>query len=151
MYWFKTCIFISLLKSIENKRVFIDLYYNDKQENYTWKWLNILVMAGVISLIPPTTCSHCACRNWCRNPKDSFSDSSHRWNFFTSTIIFSCTSYGIAYVLACMGLFIMFETFSMNEIAFESIRSNTLCFRALLFSIVCTGAPEWNSHLAFAS
>jgi hypothetical protein len=35
--------------------------------------------------------------------------------------------------------------------ALESTKSWTTCLKALQFSTLCPGAPEWNSHLAFSS
>lgn len=77
-------------------------------------------------------------------PKGSFSDSSHICNLFKSIISSSFTTYGIVDVPGHggMGLFRMFKPFGVNVVAFESIRSCTLCFKAPLFSIVFPGAPE---------
>ena len=49
------------------------------------------------------------------------------------------------------GLQLMCRPSGVNEIASNSIRSCTLFFKARQFSIEWPGAPEWNSHLAFAS
>lgn len=56
-------------------------------------------------------------------------DITHKSNVFVSTIASGCTSYGIIDVPAYGGmwLFSMFRLSNVNVIAFESIRSCTLC------------------------
>lgn len=53
--------------------------------------------------------------------------------------IYCCSDYGAADVLACTGLL---GTTGLNDIAFESIKSCTLCLKILQFSIECPRVPE---------